>query len=42
VTVKTPIAIAAFRNNAGIIGGALIAHERRSLTAVRRAGEPIS
>ena len=42
VTVKTPIAIAAFRNNAGIIGGALIAHERRSLTAVRRVGEPIS
>lgn len=29
LTVKTPIAIATFRNNAGIVGGALIAHERR-------------
>jgi polyphosphate glucokinase len=30
LTVKTPIALATFRNNAGIVGGALIAHERRS------------
>lgn len=33
LTVKTPIAVATFRNNAGIVGGALIAHERRSLEA---------
>ncbi len=42
VTVKTPIAIATFRNNAGIIGGALIAHERRYHAAVRDSGEPMS
>ena len=30
LTVKTPIALAAFRNNAGIVGGALIAHERKA------------
>ena len=29
LSVKTPIAIATFRNNAGIVGGALIAHERK-------------
>jgi polyphosphate glucokinase len=39
VTVKTPIAIASFRNNAGIIGGALIAHERRYHASVRDSGE---
>ena len=42
LTVKTPIALATFRNNAGIVGGALIAHERRSRQAVRGAGEPIA
>ena len=42
VTAKTPIAIATLRNNAGIVGGALIAHERRYHAAVRDAGEPIS
>jgi polyphosphate glucokinase len=42
VTVKTPIALATLRNNAGIVGGALIAHERRYHAAVRDAGEPIS
>jgi len=42
LTVKTPIALAAFRNNAGIVGGALIAHERRSRHSVRAAGEPFS
>jgi polyphosphate glucokinase len=42
VTVKTPIALATLRNNAGIVGGALIAHERRYHAAVRNAGEPIS
>jgi polyphosphate glucokinase len=41
LTVKTPIAIATFRNNAGIVGGALIAHERRSRQAVRDSGEPV-
>ena len=35
LTVKTPIAIATFRNNAGIVGGALIAHERRLLETGR-------
>jgi polyphosphate glucokinase len=30
LTVQTPIAIATFRNNAGIVGGALIAYERRA------------
>ncbi len=42
VTVKTPIALAAFRNNAGIVGGALIAHERRSRHSVRVTGEPFA
>lgn len=42
LTVKTPIAIATFRNNAGIVGGALIAHERRARAAVASTGEPIA
>jgi polyphosphate glucokinase len=42
LTVKTPIALATFRNNAGIVGGALIAHERWSRQAVRISGEPIA
>jgi polyphosphate glucokinase len=42
LTVKTPIALAAFRNNAGIVGGALIAHERRSRDSVVAAGEPFA
>jgi polyphosphate glucokinase len=42
VTVKTPIALATLRNNAGIVGGALIAHERRYHVAVRYSGEPMS
>ncbi|MGD0861340.1 MAG: polyphosphate--glucose phosphotransferase [Candidatus Limnocylindrales bacterium] len=41
LTVKTPIALATFRNNAGIVGAALVAHERRSRAAVAAAGEPI-
>jgi polyphosphate glucokinase len=40
LTVKTPIAIATFRNNAGIVGAALIAHERRSLQAAEQSAEP--
>jgi polyphosphate glucokinase len=39
LTVKTPIALAAFRNNAGIIGGAIAAHERVALEATELAGE---
>jgi polyphosphate glucokinase len=42
VTVKTPVVIATLKNNAGIVGGALIAHEKRSRDAVDRAGEPIA
>ena len=42
LTVKTPVVIATLKNNAGIVGGALIAHEKRSREAVRSAGEPIS
>jgi polyphosphate glucokinase len=41
LTVKTPIALATFRNNAGIVGGALIAHERKS-RAARGAAEPLA
>jgi polyphosphate glucokinase len=42
LTVKTPIVLAAFRNNAGIVGGAIVAHERRAKEAVEIAGEPLS
>jgi polyphosphate glucokinase len=42
LTVKTPIAIATFRNNAGIIGGALIAHDRKSSGQVGAPGELIA
>ena len=42
LTVKTPIALAAFRNNAGIVGAALVAHERRIRESVQLAGEPFS
>jgi polyphosphate glucokinase len=42
VTVKTPVVIATLKNNAGIVGGALIAHEKRSRDAVDRSGEPIA
>jgi polyphosphate glucokinase len=41
LTVKTPVVIATLKNNAGIVGGALIAHERRSRDAVIHTGEPI-
>jgi polyphosphate glucokinase len=40
LTVKTPICVATFRNNAGIVGAALIAHERQVRMAVAGAGEP--
>jgi hypothetical protein len=33
LTVKTPVVIATMKNNAGIVGGALIAHEKRSRDA---------
>lgn len=42
VTVKTPVVIATLKNNAGIVGGALIAHERQARVAVGMAGEPFS
>jgi polyphosphate glucokinase len=42
VTVKTPVVIATLKNNAGIVGGALIAHERRARVAVGMSGEPFS
>ncbi len=42
LTVKTPVVVATLKNNAGIVGGALIAHEMRSREAVSRAGEPIA
>ena len=41
-TVKTPVVIATLKNNAGIVGGALIAHEKRSRDAVDRTGESIA
>jgi polyphosphate glucokinase len=45
LTVKTPIALATLRNNAGIVGGAVIVHERRAravaAVAATAAGEPI-
>ncbi|HEX7492028.1 MAG TPA: ROK family protein [Candidatus Limnocylindrales bacterium] len=41
LTVKTPIAIATMKNNAGIVGGALIAQEKRAREAARVTGVPI-
>jgi polyphosphate glucokinase len=40
LTVKTPVAVATLKNNAGIVGGALIAHEKRSREAIQKPGEP--
>jgi polyphosphate glucokinase len=42
LTVKTPVVIATTKNHAGIIGAALIAHERHARESVFRAGEPFS
>jgi polyphosphate glucokinase len=42
LTVKTPVVIATLKNNAGIVGGALIAHEKRSREAVRGSGEALA
>jgi polyphosphate glucokinase len=39
LTVKTPIEIATFRNNAGIVGAALIAHEKQSNRNARDGAE---
>jgi hypothetical protein len=36
------VVVATLKNNAGIVGGALIAHEKRSRDAIRAAGEPIA
>jgi len=41
LTVKTPVVVATLKNNAGIVGGALLAHEKRSREATQRTGEPI-
>ena len=42
LTIKTPLVVATLKNNAGIVGGALIAHEKRSREAIRTAGEPVA
>jgi polyphosphate glucokinase len=42
LTVKTPVVIAQMKNNAGIVGGALIAREKRARDAVAVSGEPIA
>jgi polyphosphate glucokinase len=42
ITVKTPVVIATTKNNAGIIGAGLVAHERRGRVSVSMAGEPFS
>ena len=39
LTVKTPVVIATLKNNAGIVGAAWMAHERKSRVAVSMAGE---
>ena len=41
LTIKTPLVVATLKNNAGIVGGALIANEKRSLEAIRTAGDPV-
>lgn len=42
LTIKTPIVIATMKNNAGIVGASLIAHELRDRVAVLAAGEPVA
>lgn len=42
LTVKTPVVVATLKNNAGIVGGALVAHEKRSREAVSGTGEHIA
>jgi polyphosphate glucokinase len=42
LTVKTPIVIATMKNHAGIVGGALLAHERAGRSAMLDAGEPFA
>jgi polyphosphate glucokinase len=42
LTVRTPVVIATLKNNAGIVGAALLAHERQGREAVIQAGEPFS
>ncbi len=41
LTVKTPVVVATLKNNAGIVGGALIAHDRRHDDAVRGTVAPL-
>jgi len=38
LTIKTPVVVATLKNNAGIVGGALLAHERRTRGAVAALG----
>ena len=38
LTIKTPLVVATLKNNAGIVGGALIASEKRSREAIRTSG----
>ena len=42
LTVTTPVVVATMKNNAGIVGGALLAYEKRSREIVRSAAEPIA
>jgi len=42
LTIKTPLVVATLKNNAGIVGGALIAHAKRHDEALKTTGEPIS
>jgi polyphosphate glucokinase len=42
LTVKTPVVVANMKNNAGIVGGALIAHEKRHHETLRGTGEPMA
>jgi polyphosphate glucokinase len=41
LTVKTPVAIATLKNNAGIVGGALIAQEKRTRDAAKVTEAPL-
>jgi polyphosphate glucokinase len=42
LTVTTPVVVATMKNNAGIVGGALLANDKRSREIVRAAAEPIA
>ena len=42
LTVTTPVVVATMKNNAGIVGGALLAYDRRLRETARAAAEPIA